>query len=224
MTTSLACLGVPLMTLAFVTGVGAAQRSDTSASSAPVTPGQVAQPAVPQGQGRMGPAQGPRGRGPGQMGPGAGVGRQGRGRGGPGGMSPRGPDQRPVRGPRLDLTEEQRTSIEALQRTMRDQTAGAEDELELARRTLHREVFADKRDNARISNLTAKVASLEKQLADLRLKTQTAVADLLTPAQREAMRLSGHGAGRGMRSGRGMGGPARGMGGPGRGRAGRSRR
>ena len=92
---------------------------------------------------------------------------------------------------RLDLTEDQRRAIDTLQRATRDQAAGVNDELDLARRTLHRELFADKRDAAKVTALATKVTTLEKQLFDLHLKTQTGVADLLTPTQRETMRIGG---------------------------------
>ena len=61
----------------------------------------------------------------------------------------------------------------------------------------------------------AQIATLHKQLADLRVKTRTAVAELLTPEQREKLRLMG---GRRGGHGRGPGGHARGPDGPGRGR------
>jgi Spy/CpxP family protein refolding chaperone len=89
----------------------------------------------------------------------------------------------------LNLTDDQRTTIAGLQRASRDQAVPIEDELEYTRRTLHRELFADKRDNAKVTSLSAKVASLEKQLTDLRVKSQIAIADVLTPAQRETMRV-----------------------------------
>jgi Spy/CpxP family protein refolding chaperone len=100
---------------------------------------------------------------------------------------------------RLDLTADQRTQVEAIQRATRDQASALRDELEFTQRTLRRETFADKRDSAKVTALSTKVATLEKQLLDLHLKAQTGMADLLTPAQRETMRLT-----------RGGGGPARG--------------
>ncbi len=101
----------------------------------------------------------------------------------------------------LDLTADQRGKINELTRAGRDQAAPLEDELEFTRKTLHRELFADKRDAAKITTLTARAASLQKQLADLNVKTMTAVADVLTAEQRETMRLRDGRAGMGRESG-----------------------
>lgn len=133
----------------------------------------------------------------------------GRGRGAEmGGMQGRG--SVPGRGvAALDLTDDQRAAITGLQRAARDQAAPLQDELEFTRKTLHRELFADKRDNAKVTSLAARIAALEKQLADVRVKSATAVADLLTPTQRETMRLREPGGG-GL--GRGPGGPRVGRG------------
>jgi Spy/CpxP family protein refolding chaperone len=146
------------------------------------------------GRGEMGPrSRGPRG---GAFGPGP---RDGN----PGALGPR-------RGfPALDLTEDQRTAITSLERASRDQAAPLQDELQFTRRTLHRELFADKRDNGKVSGLAAKIATLEKQLADIRIKSTTAMADLLTPEQRETLRAA--------EGGRGGGGFGRGPGRGGRG-------
>lgn len=200
----------------------------------------VVQQQAPPPQGQVGPGRGlgpGRGPGPGQgLGPGQQLGPQA-GRGGPqmgmmgrgrrAGMGPQGQGQGPGLGRgrglmALDLTDDQRAKIVDLQRATRDQAAPLEDELEFTRKTLHRELFADKRDNAKIGSLTAKVATLEKQLADLHVKQATAVSDLLTPEQRETMRLAegrrggprrGPGGGPGLGLGRGRGGIA--GGGPG---------
>ena len=155
-----------------------------------------------------------------QMGPGAGTGPAAgprAGRGGPRmgrGRAPAPGQAGPANGLRpglaaLDLTGDQRAKITELVRGARDQGAPLRDELQFARRTLHRELFADTRDNAKVASLTTKIAGLEKQASDLRVKTATAVADLLTPEQRETMRLLD--AGR-RRLGRRLGGPGRGSG------------
>ena len=88
----------------------------------------------------------------------------------------------------LNLTEEQQKKIAELQRAGREQAAPVEQELQTTQRTLHRELFADTRDAAKISDLSAKAATLQKQLADLHVKTTTAVADVLTADQRATMR------------------------------------
>jgi Spy/CpxP family protein refolding chaperone len=98
----------------------------------------------------------------------------------------------------LGLTGDQRATINDLQRTSRDQAAPLEDELEFVQKSLHRELFADKRDPGKITSLTARVAALQKQLADVHVKTSTSVSDVLTGKQRETMRLT-EGRGRGGR-------------------------
>jgi Spy/CpxP family protein refolding chaperone len=109
-------------------------------------------------------------------------------------------------GPGLELTDEQREAVQAAERSARDASAPVADELQVARRALHRAVFADTRDDAAVGELAAKVAALENQLAALHLTSQVALADLLTDEQKQAVRT---------RTGRGPGGAARG---PGRGR------
>jgi len=199
------------LTAAFVTAQGAAGQEQ--AGGPPAVQGQ----APPQQQGQMGPgrlrANGPR-RGLGQQvgpqagrggrqpaapgrGRGQGVNAQARGRGGAGRFAA------------LGLTQDQRAAITDLQRATRDQAAPLEDELGFTRKTLHRELFADTRDNAKVASLTSKIATLEKALADLHVKQTTAVADLLTPEQRETMRLA---EGRGVGRGRGPGRPGAGRG------------
>ena len=145
----------------------------------------LVQDAAPPAPDQAGPGPGTR-RGP-DMGP-----RAGRRGGRPDGAGPQDPTRGSGLGPAaLDLTQEQRTQITDLQRAARDQAAPLEDELVFARRTLHRELFADARDNAQVSNLSEKIATLERQLADLRTTATVAMADLLTPEQRETMRLMG---------------------------------
>lgn len=150
------------------------------------------------------------GAGPGfQLGPmGRGAQRRGwaaapRGRGGPGG----GPGLGRGRGfgAGLELTDEQRSAIQDLHVAARDESAGTADALQTAQRALHRAIFADERDDAEVAELTGQVAALRQQLADARLETQMAVADLLTAEQKELMRTrpQGRGQGRGPGFGRG---------------------
>lgn len=210
-----ATLAVTTLAVAFV----AAQDTTTPNQPDGQTTVQTGTP-PPQGQAGQGRGQG-RGLGPGQglgtgQGPGQGLGpgqQRGprAGRGGPGMGQGR---PRAGRGGflALDLTDDQRTKVTDLQRAMRDQTAPLRDELQFARRTLHRELFADARDDAKVKGLVEKIAALEKQLTDMHLKQATAVSELLTPEQRETMRLRGRQgpgpfAGRGPGRGPGRGGP-----------------
>ncbi len=119
----------------------------------------------------------------------------------------------------LNLTEAQRTTIADIMRGSRDRVAPIADELRLAERNLHRAVFADTPDTAAVNTLVAQVESLRKQIADERLRTQTAIAAELTPEQREQVRVMGGLPGMGgprMGAGRfgGDAGPRRGAPGP----------
>jgi Spy/CpxP family protein refolding chaperone len=139
------------------------------------------------GPGRgLGPQQGRRGgaqfgRGPGMMG-GRGMAMAGRGQGMRGGGA--GPGLAA-----LKLTDEQRAKVTDLHRAERDKAAPITDELQLARKALQRELFADKRDAGRIRDLASTIAKLEQRLSDLHISTATSVADVLTAEQRETMRL-----------------------------------
>lgn len=139
-----------------------------------------ARPAIEQAQrGQRGPAFGRNGRfGRGQDGPIAG--RRGPGRGGPAGF-----------GPGLELTEDQQATLQDLRVSARDQSAPIADELRTAKNALHRAVYADESDNAAVSELAAKVASLEQQLAALHLANEQAIADVLTAEQKEIVRTRG---------------------------------
>ena len=162
------------------------------------------QPSQPGGPGQMGPGQ----MGPGQMGP---------GQNGPAarGQGPRagGPGEPAMAGQQIErllgLTDDQRAKFNAVMRGMSDQSAPIADELEFTRRALHREAFADKRDDAKIATLSSKVVALEKQLLDIHVKGKTTLSEALTPDQRQVLRmhadvLSEPGAARGAR-GRGRG-------------------
>ncbi len=193
---------------AFVAAQGTAGSTATQGRSGDE---QVVTGQAPPAQGQMRPGRGMEpgrgnGQGPGagqQLGPGAGRGGEmQRGRRGGG---PAGPGARRGGGlAALDLTDEQRVAITGLQRATRDESAPLQDELTYTRQTLRRALFADERDDAVVANLSTKVSALEKQLADLHVKQAMAMADVLTPQQRETMRLA-DGRGPGRFAGRGPG-------------------
>ena len=190
-------VGATVATIAAAVAFVAAQDNSPQRQAGPP---RTVQGQPPAGQGPVGPGPGQmRGRGP-QQGPGVPqeIGAQrgrGRGAGGPFGA--------------LDLTEDQRATITNLQRASRDQAAPLENELEFVRKSLHRELFADKRDSGKITSLSARVSALQKQLGDVHVKTATSVSDVLTEKQRETMRLSeGRDDGR-LGRGRGEPGPQR---------------
>jgi Spy/CpxP family protein refolding chaperone len=100
----------------------------------------------------------------------------------------------------LNLTAEQRSKIADVQRAAREQSAPVEAELRTTERSLHRELFADSRDSAKIAGLSAKVSTLRQQLADAHVRTSTAISDVLTAEQRASIRereARGRGPGRG---------------------------
>jgi Spy/CpxP family protein refolding chaperone len=181
-------IGIGLTVAAVSAGAAfvSAQSRDQGPEQAGQAIGQVDQgPGRPAGPGRgMGPQQGRRGgaqfgRGPGMMG-GRGPAMAGRGQG--------------MRGfgaglAALNLTDEQRTKVTDLHRAERDQAAPIQDELQLARKSLQRELFADKRDAGRVRDLSSTIAKLEQRLSDLHIRTATSIADVLTAEQRETMRL-----------------------------------
>jgi Spy/CpxP family protein refolding chaperone len=137
---------------------------------------------------------------------------QGPRRGGPGG--PGRPGGRFGAGPgtiglgrHLDLTADQRTKVQELMRGSRDKAGPILDQLRVAQNDLRRELFADTSDEVKVKEFSAKVTELRNQMADIRISTSASIAEVLTPAQREKMRV---GVGRG--PGAGRGGPGRGRG------------
>ena len=89
---------------------------------------------------------------------------------------------------RLNLTDEQRTQARDILLKSRDEAAPLVDQLQLARKDLRREIFADKRDSGKLRDLSARVDSLQKQVSEIRLKARASIAGLLTPEQRLQMR------------------------------------
>ena len=102
----------------------------------------------------------------------------------------------------LNLTDDQRAQVSEIRRAGRDQAGPVEQELRAAQHALHRELFADARDAAKVADLSSKVAVLQKQLAELHVKTASSVADVLTAEQRAAIRERGRRGGPGRGSGR----------------------
>ncbi|ODS58695.1 MAG: hypothetical protein ABS36_03980 [Acidobacteria bacterium SCN 69-37] len=112
-------------------------------------------------------------------------------------------DARVPRG--VTLTSEQRTKVQDLARDARTKTQPLAGDLRAAEQALRAAIFADTQDEAAVKAAAATVAQLRQQLADIRLNTSTAIAAVLTPEQREQVRV---GARRGPDAERG--GPGRG--------------
>ncbi len=149
--------------------------------------GSVAAIGVMAGTGVMAQGPGPGADNAGRGGPAVAAARRG---GGPGQF--RGPGRgrggvRPL-GAALDLTADQRTQIQKIMRDARDQAGPLTDQLQLARKTLRRDVFADTPDAQAVTKVSGQIATLEKQVADIRLHAMTAAAGVLTPEQRETVR------------------------------------
>ena len=104
----------------------------------------------------------------------------------------------------LGLTDDQKAATAQLRLKSRDEIAPLVDRLRLARRELHRAVFADQADAAATKKLSAEVAALGQQIEQKRLESQKAFAALLTADQRLKLRAGVGGpeaGGRGRRGG-----------------------
>jgi len=120
--------------------------------------------------------------------------------GGPSGPTgPSGPGRAQGQGPghgeeamlqRLDLTETQRKQARDILLKARDEAAPITDQLQLARKDMRRAIFADTRDSAKLKDLTTKMQTLQKQVMDVRMKALTAISDVLTPEQRQQVRIA----------------------------------
>jgi Spy/CpxP family protein refolding chaperone len=136
-----------------------------------------------QGQGRAGVLMPGRGRGSG-----AGSGGQFMGRGGRGARSlgmGRGLSRSPLAGlGRVGLTDDQRVQLRGILESARDGGRDSMAALIDARRALHDAIFAVTPDAGAIASLQAKVADAEASQLAVHVKTQTAIAAMLTPEQK----------------------------------------
>jgi Spy/CpxP family protein refolding chaperone len=88
----------------------------------------------------------------------------------------------------LNLSEDQKASIETLRQRSRDEIAPLADRLRLAERDLRRAVFSDKPDAAVTKKLSTDVATVRQQIAEKRLDAEKAFAAVLTVEQRLKLR------------------------------------
>ncbi len=153
-----------------------------------VTGAANAQPGPPPGSPGFGPGQGP-------------------GMGGPAAQVPAG---------RPQLTDEQRTKIDALMKEQRDRTHAARDQVQKLQEQLRTELFADKPDEAKIKQLRGDLVKVQQEMLTARIDHQAKFSQILTPEQRKQMREARSPAARMVQ--RGAFGPA--MGGAGVGRRG----
>lgn len=92
----------------------------------------------------------------------------------------------PVRA--LQLTDEQRSKLDALASELRSKVVPVRDRVRTLRRDLGTELLADKPDEAKIKQLRADLLKAEQELLALRLEQQTRLAQILTPEQRKRLR------------------------------------
>lgn len=149
-----------------------------------VTGAAYAQPGPPPGSPGLGPGQGP-------------------GVGGPAAQAPAG---------RPQLTDEQRTKLDALMKEQRDRTHAASDQVQKLQEQLHTELFADKPDEAKIKQLRGDLVKAQQEMLTARIDHQAKLSQILTPEQRKQMREARSPVARMLRRGA-FGGP--GMGGRG---------
>jgi Spy/CpxP family protein refolding chaperone len=112
----------------------------------------------------------------------------------------------------LDLTPEQRTKMQGIVDGVRVKVEPLADELRVSQRALRAEMFADTKDESKIAGLSARVQTLNKQIADIRLESTSAIASVLTAEQRERVRTATGREPDAARGGPGGGGPGRGLG------------
>jgi Spy/CpxP family protein refolding chaperone len=135
------------------------------------------------GRGSMmgGPGYGPGWGGPGMMGPyGA----------GPGSARGWGRNSGFAGGPlaTLDLTDEQRQKIAAIQEDQRAKTWSAMGQMRAEQFKLRQMYFADKVDAGAVTEQQGKVDELRRQLVKSHVETRNQVSALLTPEQRQRFR------------------------------------
>lgn len=118
---------------------------------------------------------------------------------------------------RLDLTDEQKTAIEALHEETRAKNAALAKETRLLRHELEGELLKDEPSEKKVLELNAKLGDLDTQRQANRLATRLAVRNQLTPEQRDKMLAVGPRHGRGPRGEGPGGGAGRKMGRGGRG-------
>lgn len=137
-----------------------------------------------------GPGYGPGGGG--MMG-GYGPGMRGYGPGGGGGYGPGGGMMGGgFGGPlALDLKDEQRDKIFAIQEEARSKTWGAMGQLRSEQSKLQRMYYADKVDPKAFGEQQKKVDDLRRQMIQARLETRSQVEAVLTPEQRKQLRQFG---------------------------------
>lgn len=140
-------------------------------------------------------------------------------------QGPRAGGPPPARG--LQLTDEQRTKLDALMKEQRDRVQTSRDQVQKLEEQLDTELFADKPDVAKIKQLRGDLVKAQQEMLTARIDRQENLAQILTPEQRKQMRevrtRAARMARRGAFGGPGMGGPGMGrpdMGGPGFGRRG----
>jgi len=107
---------------------------------------------------------------------------------------------------RLELTEDQKATIEALQEDSQDQNAKLRKELAVLKNELEGELLKDDPGEDTVVGLVRKIGDAKTEMQANRMKTRLAMREQLTPEQRDRMLTfrNGH-RGQGRRGGHGGG-------------------
>ena len=99
----------------------------------------------------------------------------------------------------LDLTDTQKSAIEALRETSREQCRGLRKDLARLQNELQGEMLKDEPSESVVVDLTKRMGAVRTELAVNRAKTRLAVREQLTEEQRDQMMLMDKHGGRGGR-------------------------
>lgn len=94
----------------------------------------------------------------------------------------------PPQAPGLQLTDEQRTKLQALAKEERDRTHAARDEMQTLREQLQTELYADKPDEVKVKQLRADLTKAQQEMFAARLDRQQKLAQIFTAEQRKQLR------------------------------------
>jgi Spy/CpxP family protein refolding chaperone len=106
---------------------------------------------------------------------------------------------------RLDLSDEQKVAIEAIQAKNHEKNLALRKDMLRLQNELDGELLKDSPDAKSVKSLVGKIGELKTQAQQNRMETRLAVREQLTPEQRDKMLLMGKGQGFGQGRGHGRG-------------------